>query len=298
MNKIHIILLNYKNWQDTIECLESLKKINLNNFEIILVEVCNLNNSTENLKNYLKNYQIKLKFIELNENKGFAYANNQAIKYIQTQNDTEYIWILNNDTIVEENTLSSLLNFHKQKSENEKVGFVGSKILEYSSPSTIQTVGGTFNPKTGYSLLKGKNEEDINQYSEPFETDYVIGASMFFNKTLIDKIGYMPEGYFLYYEDIDWCITAQKQGYKNFTNPQSIVLHKQGAATGNKYNKKKTTSPTRKYMYSSYIKFYKKNYPKYYKRAYLILFKQFLGKIFRLQFSEAIIIFKTIFISF
>lgn len=293
-HKVHIILLNYANTSDTIECLESLKIIDYSNFEIIIVEIRNLNNSRNELNKYLSKYSLSTTLLKLDVNNGFAYANNHAIKYILSQKEKYFIWILNNDTIIKKDTLTRLINFYNSKKNTIKIGFLGSKILEYSSPNIIQTVGGTFNPKTGFSKLIGKGENDNGQYSEPFATDYVIGASMFFNIDIIAKVGLMPEEYFLYYEDIDWCTTAQKQGFLNFTVPQSVVLHKQGASTGNKYNKKRTTSPTRKYMYSSYIKFYKKHYPKNYKKGYYLLLKQSIGKLFRFQIKEAFIIFNTI----
>lgn len=294
--KVHIILLNYKNWQDTIECLNSLKNLEYTNTEIYIIEVCDLNNSRQNLNNYLKNYTLKTKSIFLSENKGFAYANNQGIKQIQEQNDSEFIWLLNNDTTVKKNTLSQLLAFYENQSLEKKIGFIGSKILEYETPDIIQTVGGTFNPKTGYSISIGEKQKDENQFIQSkLKPDYVIGASMFFHKSLLNTVGLMPEEYFLYCEDIDWCITAQKAGFENLTCLDSVVLHKQGGSTGNKYNKKKSSSPARKYLYSSYIKFYKKHYKKESKRGYLLLMKQFLGRIVRLNFKEAIYVIKAIF---
>ena len=295
MSKVHIITINYKNWQDTIECLESIKLLDYRNIEIVLMEVCDLNNSLINLKKYLKDYPFKLKLIELSENNGFAYANNQAIKYIQTQNEVEYIWLLNNDTVVKRKTLSALLNFYDNNIVKTNIGFVGSKILEYNEPEIIQTVGGNFNPKKGYSKLIGKGEKDINQYNSDFKADYVIGASMFFQKNLLNIIGFMPEEYFLYYEDIDWCFAASKKGYSNYTCVDSVVLHKQGGSTGNKYTKKTTNLYTRKYMYSSYLKFYKNHFNKYIIIAYVMLHKQFVGRIIRRQFKEAKIILKSIY---
>lgn len=297
MPKVHIILINYKNWQDTIECLQSLENLEYSNFEITISEVCDLNNSRAELNNFLKNYPIKTKILKLSDNNGFAFANNHAIEYALNNCENNFFWILNNDTTVQKKALSKLVEFYQQNNKNNKIGFLGSKVLEYSNPKIIQTVGGYFNPQSGYSILIGKNEPDTNQYSKPFETDYVIGASMFFHKSLLTIIGFMPDDYFLYYEDIDWCITAHKKGFENFTVPQSVILHKQGAATGNKYTKKKTSSPTRKYMYINYIKFFKKHYPKQYKKGYLLLFKQALGQFRRFNFNEAFTIIKTIFIS-
>ncbi len=296
MSKVYIILINYKNWQDTIECLESLKKINYKKIEIILSEVCDLNNSRKEIKKYLENYPLKTKIIYLKQNNGFAFANNQALKKILAYKNSEFIWILNNDTIVEKNALKSLAELYFEKKKISKPGFIGSKIVEYDNPMIIQTVGGTFNPKTGYSKLIGKGKKDKNQFNnKQLKPDYVIGASMFFHKNLILDIGLMPEDYFLYYEDIDWCFKALKKGYTNYTCLKSKILHKQGRTTGNKYNKKKTKSTTRKYMYSSYLKFYKNHFKKYIIIGYIILLKQFIGRIVKFQFKEAKMILEAIF---
>ena len=293
MNKIYIITINYKNPQDTIECLESLKQLDYENFEIVLIEVCNLNNSVYKLKEFLNSYLQKVKFIELHKNNGFSYANNQGIKYIKTQKDAQYIWLLNNDTVAEKDSLKSLLKYHIEKSKTKKVGFVGSKILEYSDNKIIQTVGGTFNSKTGYSVLTGKGEQDNGQYDKSeLRPDYLIGASMFFHISLLNDIGLMPEEYFLYYEDIDWCLTAKLKGFVNYTCTESKIYHKQGGSTDNKYGKKKSNLVTRKYMYSSYILLYRKFFKKQIYIAYFILMKQFVGRLYHLQFREAFLIVK------
>ena len=289
-----IVLVNFGNWQDTLECLNSLENL-CSDFSLVLSEVCNINDSRSHLYPIVEQKFPHAKIIELSENRGFAHANNAAIKYIIAQTDSPYIWLLNNDTLPEPDSLSELVNFYENKRRDEKVGFLGSRILYADRPDIIQTLGGRFNPKTGYSVLLGKGEKD-REFSElAFETDYVIGASMFFHKSLIEEIGRMPEDYFLYYEDIDWCLTAKEAGYKNYTCLASRILHKQGGSTGNKYGKSKSKNlSTRKYMYSSYLKLYKKKYPERINRARLILLKQFFGRLRRFNWKEALIILKVL----
>ena len=100
----------------------------------------------------------------------------------------------------------------------------------------------------------------------------------------------MPEEYFLYYEDLDWCITAKKAGFENLTCIQSIVYHKQGQSTGAKLLSEDASLGNKKYLYSSYLKFYKKHYRKQIPIGYLILLKQYAGKLYRKKFKEAKII--------
>lgn len=295
MKHLDIIVLNYKNWPDTLDCLESIKAVPLKSIRIVLVEICNINNSRSKLSNYLRDYPLSVKFITTDENKGFAYANNLGIKAIMNLPETEFIWLLNNDTRILPDTPHRLFDLHQTISHVETPGFIGAKILHADKPDTIQTIGGNFSPKTGISRLIGKDKADRRFDSDRLEVDYVIGASMFFHKSLIKTVGLMPEDYFLYYEDIDWCLTAKEAGPKNYTALRAVVFHKQGGSTQNKYTKKQSPNPgLKKFMYSSYIRLFKKKFPEHIRRARLMLLKQSIGRLIRLQIKEAILIMKVL----
>ncbi|RLD86769.1 MAG: hypothetical protein DRJ09_11460, partial [Bacteroidetes bacterium] len=137
--------------------------------------------------------------------------------------------------------------------------------------------------------------EDHGQYNNAnYKTDYIIGASMFFQMSLIAIIGMMPEEYFLYYEDIDWCFAAKKAGLENKTCTKSIVYHKQGATTGAKLKNDNQYINNKKYLYSSYLLFYKKYFKKFLLVAYFILIKQWAGRMFHGNYIEAKIIFNVL----
>jgi len=226
------------------------------------------------------------------ENKGFSYANNVGIKYALKQPDCDYLWILNNDTVIEKNCLTELIKCHKKKNS----GFIGSKIMDYANRDIIQNVGGTFNKWTGYSVLIGMGEKDAGQYEQKaIKPDYVIGASMFLKIDLVRKIGLMPDDYFLYYEDIDWCITAQKAGFVISSCTESIVYHKQGISTGAKLLSTDEHIRSKKHLYLSYLKFYRRHFPKFLVVAYFILFKQWGGRIYHGHYKEARLIAEVIF---
>ncbi len=295
--KVYIIIINFGTPEHTIECLLSIYENNYEYFQIVVIDVSNINQSVDKISSWIqKKNDNRTILIQEEENKGFAYANNIGIRHSLTQDDCDFLWILNNDTIIAKDALEELVKYYEQEKDKKTIGFIGSKILDYGDKGLIQNVGGTFNRWTGYSILIGMGEMDTHQFNNiELKVDYVIGASMFFHKLLIEQIGLMPEDYFLYYEDIDWCITAQKAGFTNLTCAKSIIYHKQGVSTGAKLLANDNHLKNKKHLYLSYLKFYRKHYYWLLPIAYFILFKQLAGRIFHKENKEANLIFNIIF---
>ena len=295
-NKVYIIIINFGTPEHSIECLESVHENSHEFFQLVVVDVLNINQSVEIISKWIEEKNDdRFILIEEKENKGFSFANNIGIKYALKKDDCEFIWILNNDTVIKKNSLTELIKHYHQNKENDKIGFIGSKILDYEDKKLIQNVGGTFNKWTGYSVLIGMGEKDAGQFNnKETKVDYVIGASMFCHSSLVHNIGLMPEDYFLYYEDIDWCLTAQKAGYKNLTCTKSIIYHKQGISTGAKLLTNDSHLKNKKHLYLSYLKLYRRHYKWLMSVAYMILFKQMAGKIFHGNLPEAKLIFQVI----
>lgn len=185
--KVFIIILHYKNWNDTNECLASLDKLEYNNFEKIVID---------NDKN----------------NRGFAGGNNIGIKQALEKN-TDYVLLLNNDTIVEPDFLKKLI---EKGESNEKNGILGPVIYEHNSKK-IHFAGGKIN----WLYTKG-----IHKTKEVLETDYITGCCMLIKRKVIEEIGLMLEDYFLYFEDVDYCLKARKRGFKCIVVPKSKIWHK------------------------------------------------------------------------
>lgn len=287
-----IILVNYNGWQDTLECIESILKNEYKKFSIIIID----NNSTDdsinkindwaqgkitvtaknaNLKrlvspsiskpiqifNYNNWKEIKefksqsIHLIHHNQNKGFAAGNNIGIKAVLEIPYIKYIWLLNNDTVIEKNTLRMLIEFHQKKSKlKEKIGFIGSILKYYNEPKKIQAFGGIYNKKWGIP----KKNTDMDKKN----TDYVVGASMFFDIILIKDIGLMCEDYFLYFEELDWQKRADYFKKPPSHCKESIVYHKEGATT--QKNKISKTPISTYYGTRSTLLFTRKFYKEYY----------------------------------
>ncbi|TWP29033.1 glycosyltransferase family 2 protein [Apibacter muscae] len=326
MGMTYIILLNYNGYEDTIECLESLLKLKIINYQIIVIDNSETNTSINYFQKWAKGeresivtsfpsiiYPLQEKpidciFIEENElinfkknkiiftkakeNKGFAAGNNIALHYIlKYGNKDSFIWLLNNDTIVENNTLSSLIACYEK---DKSVGILGAKLLYYYEPSKIQTIGGKFHPKFYYPYLVGEGlKATINKLEE--KIDYAIGASLFVSYENLNKIGVLCEDYFLYYEELDWSYRAKQEGLKTDWCPEAIVYHKEGKSIGTSSNHKKRSILSQKHMFRS-RKIFCEKYYKISFQFYTSTFLMFFNRIRRFNFTEARIVLESMFI--
>ncbi|MGP9076919.1 glycosyltransferase family 2 protein [Geobacillus thermodenitrificans subsp. calidus] len=230
---VAIIILNWNAYDDTFECLKSLEHLTYPYFHVFLVDNASQDGSFNKLQQDYNEgkLQLDITFIQTGKNLGFAGGNNVAIKKAYEQG-YQYFWMLNNDTVVDPNALTSLVEVLEKE---EKVGIVGSKIYYYGT-NKIWFAGGKVNTWTGKTKHIGIKEEDIGQYNRQIEVDYITGCSLCFRKEVVEDIGYMLEDYFLYFEETDWNIRAsQNNWYVKFV-PHSIVFHKISASSGGEMN--------------------------------------------------------------
>ncbi|MBB6713505.1 glycosyltransferase family 2 protein [Clostridium gasigenes] len=223
--KVFIILLNYKNVKDTLEAVESLENINYPNFEIIIVDNDSKDNSLILLKEALGE---KHHIISSGKNGGFAFGNNVGIKYAIKKN-ADYVLLINNDTTVEKDFLNHLVNSIENK---KNVAMATGLILNYYNKEKIWYDGGEikWDKFYGYHINEGKRLSDVTLKER--EITFATGCLMLIKCEIIKKIGYLPEEYFMYYEDVDFCAKIQEEGYKICYNPKSVIYHKISAASG------------------------------------------------------------------
>ena len=221
----YIIILNYNGWKDTIECLNSLSCIQ-EDCKIVLIDNKSTDDSIDKLEKWIQNQKelsSNLIFIKSSENNGYAAGNNIGIKYVESQEDAQFIWILNNDTLIQEDTFKNLINCYKNL-ENENIALLGSKIL--NEDFSIQSIG----------YLNSKYTEDEIKSKSSIEVEHISGCSIFFRADKIKEIGYIPEEYFLYYEETDWMKHIKQKEFKIFTCLSSQLIHKHAKSTGGIYS--------------------------------------------------------------
>jgi GT2 family glycosyltransferase len=218
---VSFIAVNYNATPDTLEFLLSARQLTYANIEIILVD----NASRENPEAVIKKDFPEVKFIRSDINLGFAGGNNLGIQVAKG----EYIFFLNNDTILFHDFLEPIITFMMNHPE---VGMASPKVL-YPDGKTIQYAGAVgISPYTGRGKRIGLYEEDKGQYDTCYKTDLGHGAALVIPKKIIQEVGPMPELFFLYYEEHDWCEQVKRAGYSMYYLGNSKILHKESVSTG------------------------------------------------------------------
>jgi len=221
--KVFIIILNWNGRADTLECLESLKNNDYPNYQVVIID-----NGSKDKFSILDS---EIKVIYNKENLGFSGGNNVGIKYA-LENNADYILLLNNDAIVSQDFLSKLVETGES---NENIGLIGPKIYFYppvgeagGDKNKIWSAGGRINWLYNKGEMIGHNQKDKGQYNSPKiqETEFLTGCCVLVKKQVIEKIGLMPEEYFLYYEDTDWSLKARENGFKSVFVPDAKIWHK------------------------------------------------------------------------
>jgi GT2 family glycosyltransferase len=218
---ISIITVTYNTDDVTAALLQSLKQVTYRNFEIIVVD-----NASARDAGYLGKDYPEICFIQNTVNEGFAGGNNRGIE----QAKGEIIFLINNDTEVEPSFLEPIVELFNA---NEQIGIISPKIRYYHTKDVIQYAGGTkINAFTARGRFIGSSERDTGQYDQPQQTLLAHGAAMAIRKKVLDTIGLLPEAYFLYYEELDFCEHAKSAGFEIWYQPKSLIYHKESMSVG------------------------------------------------------------------
>lgn len=225
---IAIILVNYNGYEDTKECIWSLQKQTYRDFKIIVVD----NFSTDNSYNKLNKLKEEFEFILLKakENNGFAAGNNIGIEYAKKMN-ADYIWLLNNDTLVNSDTLTNLVKGFQLSS---RCGITIGKIYYESKRDIIWYAGGNVNKHTSRTEHWRYNEKDTGNIEFPKVINFTTGCCMLISMELINTIGDLDETFFLYEEDLEYSLRTTRAGYQMLYIPDSIIYHKVSSSTSKK----------------------------------------------------------------
>ena len=268
-SKVTIIILNWNGWEDTIECLESIYQIEYSDYDVVVVDNGSKDKSIEKIKEYaagslrvessffkynpdnkpirlIEYSQEELKFsdrirkdldnlppekksilIKNNLNYGFAEGNNIAIRFTLEILKPAYVLLLNNDTVVDPYFLNELI---KAAKSDPDLGILGPTIFDYKPSGRVQSAGLKIIWNKG-DVIDLAFEGDLPL--SPQEVDAVTGCALLAKSELLSKIGLLNKNYFAYFEEVEWCVRAQRALYKIIYVPKGKVWHK-GGATSNK----------------------------------------------------------------
>ena len=217
--KVSVIIVNWNNFKDTAGCLESLRKVNYPNFEVMVVDNGSAGDDTNLLRQGFGDF---IKLIVSDRNLGFAGGCNLGIKDALTRG-AEYIALLNNDTVVAPDFLEAMVNVARS---DRKLGVAGGKIYCYELPETIWFAGGILNYRTGSTPVRGSGETDKGQFEEIVEVDWICGCYMFITRDALQAAGMLDARFFFGWEDVDFCVRAARKGFKILFIPGSKIWHK------------------------------------------------------------------------
>ena len=218
--KLSIITINYNGLKDTCELIDSIPF----NDELEVIVVDNASKKDEASVISAKYPQVIV--IRSPQNLGFAGGNNLGIKAARGK----YLFFINNDTIFKEVNIQALID---RLESSPKIAVVCPKIRFSWGNHPIQFAGYTPLSKiTVRNQAIGFGEEDRGQYDTAHPTPYAHGAAMLIKREAIDKVGLMPECYFLYYEELDWSMMFTRAGFEIWYDPACTVYHKESQATG------------------------------------------------------------------
>lgn len=224
---VSLITINYNSLEVTTEMLDSVRKLQYPNLEVIVVD----NASTENPELTLKTKYPEITFIRSEKNLGFSGGNNLGIK----ASSGEFLYFINNDTELIEGSIELLLDLFKKV---DNLGAVSPLIYHHpevhdNSGELIQYAGTTpVNPMTARNQTIGEGEIDTGQFDHPYPTAYVHGAAMMIPRKVVEKVGMMPEEFFLYYEELDWSEQIRNQGFQIYVEPRAKIYHKESVSVG------------------------------------------------------------------
>lgn len=219
---VSIITVNYDHPDVTAQLLTSLQAVTYPNIEVIVVDNASPHRGVDELIPRFPSVH----FLKSPQNLGFAGGNNLGLQ----RAGGKYLLFLNNDTEVEPDFLQPLVECLETK---PNAGMVSPKIKFFHEENLIQYAGSSeINPYTGRGHFQGNRQTDQGQFDSTVPTPFVHGAAMLVSRRVLDAIGPMDERYFLYYEELDWCARARREGFSTWYVGASVVWHKESVSTG------------------------------------------------------------------
>jgi GT2 family glycosyltransferase len=225
-----IVIVNWNGLTDTVECLESLRKISYSNYKVVIVDNYSKGNDVTALKEKFADY---IDIIRNDQNYGFAGGNNIGMRYAIANFQPDYLLVLNNDTVVDPVFLTAMVDVAER---DQLTGVIGTKTYFYDEPNRLQAVWGKMNFMIGEArghpqVIASKwriKEIDKGQYNSIRAVDHVGGSCFMIKRSIIDNIGMLDESFSSYWEETDFFFRTRKAGYKIYYVPAAKIWHKGG----------------------------------------------------------------------
>ncbi|GAB0149775.1 glycosyltransferase family 2 protein [Marichromatium sp. PS1] len=325
--KVYIVLVNWNGWADSIECLESVFRQHYDDYRVVLCDNASADGSLERLADWASDRapfcppadsplrrlsdpplpkpidfarldrasaeraelatDPPLLLVDTGDNLGFAGGNNVGLRYVRARGDADYVWLLNNDTVVEPDCLANMV---RRLEREPRPATCGSRVLFYDDPGVVQALGGSrFNRWTAIaSQSLGRflpDETPVDPAAYERRLDYIVGCSWLLPGCYLDEVGLMDERYFLYYEEIDWVLEARGR-YALCYADDARLYHKEGRSVGTPTGERTSTLRSDFYIFRNKLRITRKHFPLGLPSVYLSSIVQALRRARRGQWDK------------
>lgn len=241
--KVSVVTPNYNGKDFLYAYFESLIKNSNEIGEVIIVDNGSSDGSQEFIRNYREKVDFPIVLIENSQNLGFAEAVNQGISKARH----DYVFSLNNDTVVEKSAILELLNL---LNTDERIFSASSKMVQFNNSELIDDAGDDYT-LLAYTKKRGNNQ-NLNKFIEVSEVFSSCAGAALYRKDLLEELGGFDSEFFAYMEDVDLGYRARINGYKNLFCPNAVVYHIGSATTGSQYNEFKVRLAARNNVWVVY----------------------------------------------
>lgn len=293
-SSVWIVVLNWNNGPDTVECLQSIHDVQ--DPAVAGVVVCD-NGSTDDsyrlIREWFRERQVALTevswqapsflpartegavadglspppffvLVQTGANLGFAGGNNVGIRFVQQLRIDAAILLLNNDTLLTSDAVSRMA---RRLADDPQIGMCGGTVVYDAARGTVQAWGGArFQPWLARASHLGARAEFAaprDATAIEAQLDYILGAALLISRPCLDVVGLLDERYFLYYEEIDWAVRARRAGFALGYAPAAVVFHKEGGSAGSSADPGRRSLLSEFHLVRSALRFTRKFYPWY-----------------------------------
>jgi len=252
---VHVILLNWNRCDDTLECLASLRSSTYHPLHLLVVD----QHSNDSSPSRIRATYPEVEVVELGQNVGFAAGMNAGICHALEKRAT-HLLLLNNDTIVHPEMVAELMAQLKPG-----VGMVGPAIFYYDRPVEVWSTGGDIHPLL--LEMSGNHGRDRALPSQPEAQGFLSGCALLMPRATVERVGLWDERFFMYYEDLDYCLRIKESGLTLVLAPAAHLWHKVSASSGG------SASPAERYQMAKSSGLYFRKYMELWRAPFILLFR-------------------------
>jgi GT2 family glycosyltransferase len=248
---VHVVILTYNGWRDTIACLESVLALDYPDVTAVVCDNASADGTIERIASWCGEHAIpcavlsreeaergasaapgaKVVAVHVGGNNGFAIGNNVGLRFMLSTPAAGYAWLLNNDTVVEPDALRHMV---VTAESDPRIGLVGATILDFDPPHRVQEAGGGRVIK--WPAFVEPNDAGASNDAKlgTHALEYISGACMLIRRPVLAAVGLLDERFFLYAEDIDFGLRVRQAGFTLAYCEPARIRHRLSASHGQK----------------------------------------------------------------